>query len=77
MNLAVLFGNIDLAEMVSTIVYSFLGLALMVIFWMIIEAITPFSLRREIEEEHNLAIAVLMGAVFLALAILIAAVILS
>lgn len=66
-----------LAEVGSTILFSFLGLGLMVMFWLIIEALTPFSLRREIEEEHNLAIAVLMGAVFLSLAILIAAVILS
>lgn len=72
-----MFAAVQLAELVGTIVYSFVGLGLMIFFWMIIEWITPFSLRREIEDEHNMAIAVLMGAIFIALAILIAAVILS
>ncbi|MEO0821995.1 MAG: DUF350 domain-containing protein [Pseudomonadota bacterium] len=72
-----LFSRIDIAEIISTIVYTALGLGLFIVSWLIIEALTPFSLRREVEEEHNLAIAVLMGAIFLSLAILISAVILS
>ena len=72
-----MFAAVQLAELIGTIIYSFVGLGLMILFWMIIEWITPFSLRREIEDEHNMAIAVLMGAIFIALAILIAAVILS
>jgi len=72
-----LFAAIQIAEVIGTIVYSFIGLGLMVLFWAIVEWITPFSLRREIEEEHNMAIAVLMGAAFLSLSIMISAVILS
>ena len=72
-----IFAAIQIAEFVGTIFYAFLGLGLMILFWTIIEWITPFSLRKEIEEEHNMAIAVLMGAAFLSLAILISAVILS
>ena len=72
-----IFADVQLTALVSTAVYSFFGLGLFVLCWVIIEAITPFSLRREIEDEPNLAIAVLMGAVFVSLAILIAAVILS
>ncbi|MEM6638921.1 MAG: DUF350 domain-containing protein [Pseudomonadota bacterium] len=66
-----------LVEIVSTIIYVFIGIALLCISWLIVEWITPFSLRREIEKEKNLAIAVLMGALFLALSIIIAAVIVS
>lgn len=72
-----MFAAVHLAEFIGTIVYSFLGLGLMILFWMIIEWLTPFSLRREIEVEQNMAIAVLMAAVFIALSILVAAVILS
>ncbi len=72
-----LFDNIILAEVVSTVFYSILGLVLMIISWMVIEWLTPFSLRREIEDDQNLAVAVLIGCVFLSLSILIAAVILS
>lgn len=72
-----MFAAIQIAEFFGTIFYSFVGLGLMIIFWGIIEWITPFSLRKEIEEEHNMAIAVLMGAIFIALSILVSAVILS
>ena len=72
-----IFSRVDLAEIVSTVIYTGLGLALFLISWVIIEKLTPFSLRKEIEEDQNLAVAVLIGAVFIALSILIAAVIRS
>ncbi|MEO0991368.1 MAG: DUF350 domain-containing protein [Pseudomonadota bacterium] len=69
--------NILVAEIIGTIFYTFMGLGLLVVCWMFIEWISPFSLRREIEEDQNLAIAVLIGCLFLSMAIIIAAVILS
>ncbi len=72
-----MFETIKLAEIVSTIVYSALGLGLFIISWLIIEALTPFSLRKVIEEDQNLALGVLIGAVFIALAIMISSVIRS
>lgn len=72
-----IIARIEIAEVVSTIFYTGLGLGLFILCWMVIEWLTPFSLRKEVEEEHNMAIAVLMGSIFLSLAILIAAVILS
>ncbi|MDG1457975.1 MAG: DUF350 domain-containing protein [Pseudoprimorskyibacter sp.] len=68
---------INLAEIVSTVIYTGVGLGLMIISWVIIEWITPFSIRKEIEEDQNLAIAILMAAAFIALAIIIGSVILS
>ena len=70
-------GTIQIAEIISTIFYTFLGLGLLVICWLVIEAITPLSLRKELEEDQNTAIAIVIGALFLSLAIIIAAVILS
>ena len=72
-----MFDTIRIAEIVSTIVYTGLGLLLFILCWIIIEALTPFSLRKEIEEDQNLALAVLIGAVFIALAIMISSVIRS
>ncbi|GIT90327.1 hypothetical protein JANAI62_01900 [Jannaschia pagri] len=69
------FENIIFAEVVGTIFYSFFGLFLMLACWWLIELLTPFSLRKELEEDQNMAIAIVMGAMFLALAIIIAAVI--
>ncbi|WP_428926260.1 DUF350 domain-containing protein [Marinibacterium sp. SX1] len=68
---------IELSEIISTIFYTFLGLGLLVICWLVIERITPLSLRKELEEDQNTAIAIVIGALFLSLAIIIAAVILS
>ena len=71
------FDGIVLTEIVSTIFYSFFGLFLLLVCWWVIELVTPFSLRRELEEDQNTAIAVIMGAIFISLAIIIAAIILS
>jgi len=69
------FENIIFAEIVSTIFYSFFGLFLLLASWWLIEAFTPFSLRKELEEDQNIAIGILIGAMFIALAIIISAVI--
>ncbi|MEL6980326.1 MAG: DUF350 domain-containing protein [Pseudomonadota bacterium] len=69
-----LVSDIRAAEIVSTIVYVVIGFGSMVACWLVIEWLTPFSLRDEIRQQ-NLAIAVLMGSIFIALAIVIAAVI--
>lgn len=72
-----IFNGVNIQEMVATVIYVFLGTALFGLSWVLIEWITPFSLRRELESEKNLAIAIVMGAMFIALAIIIAAVIRS
>ena len=69
--------NFNLGELISTVIYVFIGIGLFGLSWLIVEFITPFSLRREIEVEKNLAIAIVMGAMFIALSIIIAAVIRS
>ncbi|MEM9795574.1 MAG: DUF350 domain-containing protein [Pseudomonadota bacterium] len=69
------FEGILFSEIVSTIFYTFFGLCLMGASWWLVEAFTPFSLRKELEEDQNMAIAVVMGAMFIAIALIIAAVI--
>lgn len=72
-----MMANIMLPEVLGTIFYTFLGLLLLATCWVIIEKLTPFSLRKEIEEDQNTAIAVLIGALFVSIAIIISSVILS
>ncbi len=69
--------TIQLSEVISTIFYTFLGVALMGACWWAINRFTHFSVIKEIEEDQNTALAVLIGSVFLALALIISAVILS
>ncbi len=72
-----LLSAIQGPEVISTIFFTLLGVVLMGVCWWIINLITPFSVTKEIEEDQNIALAVLIGAVFVALAIIIAAVIIS
>jgi len=59
--------------LVASIVYSLLGIVMFALSFLIIKMIVPFSLRKEIEEDHNTALAILIGAVILGLSIIIAA----
>lgn len=55
------------------VVYVLLGLALFAIAFLIIDKVTPFSLRKELEEDQNTALAIVLGSVFLGIAIILAA----
>jgi uncharacterized membrane protein YjfL (UPF0719 family) len=69
--------EIILAEVIATVFYVVLGMVMLGISWKAIEWLTPFSLRKEIEDDQNLAIAVLIGSLFISISLLIGAVILS
>ncbi len=59
--------------LVASVVYSLLGVVMFAASFLIINMVTPFSLRKEIEEDQNTALAILIGAVILGLSIIIAA----
>lgn len=58
---------------VGSVVYSGIGLGMFVTAYRVMQWILPFSLRKELEEDQNIAIGVMMGAMMLGLAIIIAA----
>lgn len=58
---------------VNSILYSFLGIAILIIAFVLVEVLTPrHNLRREILEKQNLAVAVLAGFFMLAIAVIVA-----
>lgn len=59
--------------MLSTVVYSVIGLAIFGLAFLLMVKISPFSLRKEIEKDQNVALAIIMGSVFISLAIIIQA----
>ena len=59
--------------LVASIVYSLIGIVMFAASCVIIKLVTPFSLRKEIEEDQNTALAILIGSVILGLSIIIAA----
>ena len=59
--------------MLSTLIYSIIGLLIFSVAFYIMVKIAPFSVRKEIEDDQNTSLAILMGSVFIALAIIIQA----
>jgi uncharacterized membrane protein YjfL (UPF0719 family) len=58
----------------NTVAYTIFGLIVFALaFWAMVK-ISPFSIHKEIEEDQNTAVAILMASVILGLAIIIAAV---
>jgi putative membrane protein len=53
--------------------YATLGVLVFLIAFKVFEKLMPFSLRKEIEEDQNTALGIIMGAVILGLAIIIGA----
>ncbi|RZK76965.1 MAG: DUF350 domain-containing protein [Pedobacter sp.] len=57
----------------NSIVYSLLGIAILVICFVVVEVLTPkHNLRREILEHKNVALAILAGFFMLSMSIIIA-----
>ena len=58
---------------VTTVVFVVLGLIIFAIAFLIIAKATPFSVRKEIEEDQNVALAIVIASVILGSALIIAA----
>ena len=56
-----------------TIVYSIVGLLFFGLGYWLFDKITPFSVRKEIEEDQNTSLAIIIGSVIIGLAIIISA----
>ncbi|MGN6182283.1 MAG: DUF350 domain-containing protein [Thermoanaerobaculia bacterium] len=60
--------------LLGTIGYTVFGVIVFAIAFFVMVKVSPFSIRKELEDDQNVAVAVLMAAVILGLAIIIAAV---
>ena len=64
-----LHGN----QVVSTIVFSAIGLATFAAFFLVLPHILPFSLKKEMEEDQNTALGIVLGAIVIGIALIISA----
>jgi putative membrane protein len=62
-----------LPVLVTTLVFVMLGLIIFALAFLIIAKATPFSVRKEIEEDQNVALAIVIASVILGSALIIAA----
>ena len=59
--------------LVTTAIFTAFGLLIFGIAYLIILKATPFSIRKEIEDDQNVALAVVIGAIIIGISIIIAA----
>jgi putative membrane protein len=61
------------SNLVNAIVYAAIGIAIFAGAFLVLDKVTPYNLWKEIVQEHNLALAILLGAMSLGLCVIIAA----
>lgn len=62
-----------LEALATTLIFVFVGLIFFALAFGILGKATPFSIRKELEEDHNTALAIVIGSIMLGIAIIIAA----
>jgi putative membrane protein len=58
--------------LLSSVVYSAIGIVIYVVAYKVMERVLPFNVAKELHEDQNTAVGVLLGAMMLGLAIIIA-----
>ncbi len=71
-----MFSIRDLHDLILTFGYSSIGMLIFLVFFLLVVKLAPFPIIREIEEDQNVALAILLGSVVIGLSIIIAAAIL-
>ena len=64
--------GIQLNNVASAIVYAAIGIVIFAGAFLVIDKVTPYNLWKEIVQEHNTALAILLGAMSLGICIIIA-----
>lgn len=57
----------------STVIFVALGLIVFALAFLIVVLVAPFSVKKEIEEDQNISLAIIIGAVILGIAMIISA----
>jgi uncharacterized membrane protein YjfL (UPF0719 family) len=60
-------------HILSSLVYSGIGMVMFLIAFFLIVKIAPFSVQKEIEEDQNTSLGIIIGSVVIGLSIIIAA----
>ncbi len=59
--------------MATTAIFVLIGLVVFAVAFLIVVLVAPFSVKKEIEEDQNTALAIIIGALILGISIIIAA----
>ena len=64
-------GEFNYLPIVNSILYSFLGVAILLVCYVIIEKLTPEKTWHEISKNNNTALAIILGAFIIGISIII------
>ena len=62
-----------LPVLTTTVIFVAIGLIVFLIAFLIVVLVAPFSVKKEIEEDHNTALAIIIGAIIIGIGMIIAA----
>jgi len=65
--------NISLTALVNSLVYTVIGVVLFWVAFLVVDKLTPYDLWKELVEEKNVALAIVVGAMCLGIAVIVAA----
>ena len=65
--------HLDPGAIAATIVYSLIGMALFALAFWLCDKLAPFSIRKEIEDDQNTALGIILGSAMIGIAIIVAA----
>ena len=68
-----MFTNQLLHQLLVAAVFSILGLVILGAVWLVLIKVLPFSLRKEMEDDQNTALGIVLGCLILGISIIIAA----
>ena len=65
--------ELGLKYLISTVIYSFLGLLLFMVALYVIEKVTQFSVSKKVVQEGNVAVSIVVGSIIIAMGIIVSA----
>ena len=63
---------VNVQYVLNSIIFSFIGMGVLALGFVVIDKLTPYTLWREIIEEHNVALAIVVASMTLGISIIIA-----
>jgi uncharacterized membrane protein YjfL (UPF0719 family) len=64
---------VEISNVLNALVFAFLGVIIFAVSFLLMELVTPYKLWKEIIDEHNTALAIIVGSMSLGICIIIAA----
>jgi uncharacterized membrane protein YjfL (UPF0719 family) len=62
-----------LPVLTTTVIFVAIGLVVFALAFLIVVLVAPFSVKKEIEEDHNTSLAIIIGAIIIGIAMIISA----